>query len=65
MPLSDLNFGKKKEPEKFDYMPMQGTFECQTFNCGLTVFEGKLYQNDRLLVWVCPEGHKSFIEEFG
>lgn len=39
-----------------------GSFDCQ--ECSATVHEAFYFDEERLLVWRCPEGHKSAIEGF-
>jgi len=57
-------FGKKSsEPDNLFYTEIEGTFACMT--CNVYVETGKWYQMDRVLVWECPQGHKSMIENFG
>lgn len=39
-----------------------GAFDCQ--ECFKTVNEALYFDEKSLLVWVCPDGHKSHIEGF-
>jgi hypothetical protein len=41
---------------------IEGAMDCQT--CMVTVHRGLYFDKEQLLVWVCPEGHKSRIEGF-
>lgn len=41
---------------------VEGSFDCQ--ECHSTVHEALYFDKEKLLVWVCPEGHKSHLEGF-
>lgn len=41
---------------------VDGSFDCQ--ECFVTVHEAMYFDKESLLVWVCPDGHKSHIEGF-
>ena len=55
-------FEEKKKEEPPQGMPIDGSFSCMT--CGFVVDEGIYFPLDKALVWKCPEGHKSAIENF-
>lgn len=57
-PFSQL--GKKQE-ELFD--EWGGAFTCQTPGCWKVVNIARYYRNQKLLLWQCPDGHKSKIED--
>ena len=38
------------------------TLSCQT--CNVQVDTGRYYAAEKILIWVCPEGHKSLMENF-
>ncbi len=59
----DELFGKPKEEPDLSFVEIGGTFNCQV--CEQYVFEAKWYQVQKLLVWECVNGHKSYIEGFG
>lgn len=41
---------------------LDGTFNCQT--CNVQVEEAEWFMAQKILRWVCPEGHTSYIEGF-
>lgn len=41
---------------------VEGAFDCQ--QCFTTVHDALYFDEEQLLVWRCPEGHKSVIEGF-
>ena len=49
-------------PKKTDYDEWGGMFECQHFRCRSIVDLAKYYKKDKLLTWVCGEGHVNKIE---
>jgi hypothetical protein len=59
---SDFVAAGAKPPEKPQGMSLDGTYNCQL--CGVQVDQATYYPVDSVLVWICPEGHKSFIKGF-
>ena len=57
------DFLAKPEKEKPEPLIIDGMFSCQT--CNTYVYEAKLYQTEKLLVWKDEAGHVSFVEDFG
>lgn len=55
-------FLAKTEEERPRGMEIGGSFVCQT--CYEQVEEAEWFQPERLLVWDCSQGHKSYIEGF-
>lgn len=53
---------EKPDKEKPEMRPIGGSFECQV--CGVDVDDARYYPTESLLVWECPENHKSHIEGF-
>lgn len=49
-------------PSLSDGEEVEGAMDCQT--CMKTVHNALYFDDERLLVWVCPDGHKSHIEGF-
>ena len=41
---------------------VEGAFDCQ--ECFKTVHEALYFDKEQLLVWACPDGHKSKIEGY-
>lgn len=53
----DFISGKKKEEESGKFMPVSGTFMCQ--ECELKCTDAKLDELKGVLVYFCPDGHRS------
>lgn len=50
---------KESKPEGIEWY---AAVQCQT--CGIAVDDQTLYPADKVLVWQCSRGHKSFIEGY-
>lgn len=62
-PFGRLKGDTTPAPEKkVPYEEVGGAFSCQT--CNAVVREARYYNVQKALLWDCPEGHRSFIEDF-
>jgi hypothetical protein len=53
---------QNREEARPDGVPYEAVVECQV--CGMDVPEQVYYPTEKVLLWECPEGHRSFIEGF-
>lgn len=58
-PFSELK-GKEKAPEWEEW---GGQFSCQHYPCYGYAKVAKYFRGQRMLVWECEEGHRSFIDD--
>ena len=53
----------KSTPKEEPYDEWGGAFTCQTPGCWQVVNRARYYPSANLLVWKCPDGHKSKMED--
>lgn len=56
------DFLAKTEP-KATYLEVEGLSVCCQV-CNDQVETGRYYSGEKILSWTCPEGHKSYMENF-
>lgn len=54
--------GPSEGPERPDGLDWYAAVRCQV--CGVDVDEQKLYPAERVLLWTCPSGHRSYLEDY-
>lgn len=56
-PFDDL--GKTREPEPEGELVEDSALSCQEEGCHYVVTTGRYLSANKLLTWICPEGHLS------
>lgn len=55
------DFLAKTEPKVPTYLEVEGLSACCQV-CNVQVEEGRYFSGDKILMWICPDGHKSYME---
>ena len=58
-PFEDLS-----QPQELSFEEVGGAFTCQERGCWDTTTEAKYLNKEKVLTWICKNGHTSKIEDF-
>lgn len=54
--------GRSEGPGRPDGVEWYAVVRCQV--CNAYVDEQTLYPAERILIWTCPDGHRSYLEDY-
>lgn len=63
MPSNPFSFRKPTDTDSLGFDEWGGEFECQTPRCHAVATVAKYFADLKWLVWTCPNGHESKVED--